>query len=239
MAGLTSHAIRFRLRRAAATRKGLCPRCFKRPSRAPGHSYCKECHTDCRRRYRMYYLRDRNRKRRLGLCLKCDEVPDPGYTQCRIHLARSIRWYRAKRDRLRRAGLCVKCGKARDCALLHCLSCRTAFNQYSRMVRRRLREIVLSLYGHECRCCHVTDAEFLSIDHLRNDGYIERRRIDSISLLKRIVAMREIRGRYQLLCHNCNMAKALFGLCPHQARRPKARGPAPRVAPGRRPAAAS
>jgi hypothetical protein len=24
------------------------------------------------------------------------------------------------------------------------------------------------------------------------------------------------KDRYQLLCHNCNMAKGFYGLCPHQ-----------------------
>jgi hypothetical protein len=42
--------------------------------------------------------------------------------------------------------------------------------------------------------------------------------------------------RYQLLCWNCNLAKAHYGRCPHRSAARRARGPALLKAPGRRPA---
>jgi hypothetical protein len=58
----------------------------------------------------------------------------------------------------------------------------------------------------------------LNIDHVRNDGHLERRRHETRSTFYlRVLRSRAIGGRYQLLCFNCNLAKAHYGRCPHKA----------------------
>lgn len=70
-----------------------------------------------------------------------------------------------------------------------------------------------------CNCCGVEGLEFLSIDHVNNDGHIERklRRGDASGLmLYRRIVREAWPDTFQVLCFNCNMAKAYFGVCPHK-----------------------
>ena len=116
-----------------------------------------------------------------------------------------------------------------------CLSCRLRVRQSARERNRQLREHLLRRYGNACRCCGIRQFEFLTLDHVYNDGHIERKMIPSpLTLYRKILERRGKDRRYQLLCWNCNLAKAKYGLCPHQASG-RARGPALK-APGRQPA---
>jgi hypothetical protein len=84
----------------------------------------------------------------------------------------------------------------------------------------KVRQEVIKKYGGRCTCCGESNWAFLVIDHINDDGYQERRdrygsqRGSSHSfflLLKRS----PIREDLQILCWNCNSAKALYGCCPH------------------------
>lgn len=84
---------------------------------------------------------------------------------------------------------------------------------------RKVREEVLAAYGGRCACCGETTSEFLTIDHVNNDGAAHRREIGGYGLsiyrwLRREGFPQD--GRFQILCHNCNQAKGLYGTCPHQ-----------------------
>lgn len=82
---------------------------------------------------------------------------------------------------------------------------------------QRLRAQILENYGGKCACCGETQPEFLAIDHIFNDGAKCRKEHGSgrrfYVWLKRNGFPKD---RFQLLCHNCNMAKSLYGICPHQ-----------------------
>ena len=83
---------------------------------------------------------------------------------------------------------------------------------------QEVRSAALAAYGNMCVCCNETTKEFLAIDHVNNDGYLHRRQ-EKISgsgiywWLKKNNYPTD--GRFQILCHNCNVAKALYGSCPH------------------------
>lgn len=88
---------------------------------------------------------------------------------------------------------------------------------------RRNRREVLRQYGGRCACCGETTPEFLAIDHVNNDGEAHRREIGGYGgriyeWLRRNGYPKD--GRFQLLCHNCNMAKGLYGGCPHKGTPP-------------------
>jgi hypothetical protein len=90
---------------------------------------------------------------------------------------------------------------------------------------RRRRERVLAEYGGACACCGETTPEFLAIDHVFNDGEAHRRELKGYGRAIYLWLARNgypKDGRFQLLCHNCNTAKGLYGGCPHQ-------GPVPGV----------
>jgi hypothetical protein len=103
----------------------------------------------------------------------------------------------------------------------------------------RIRQELLTLYGNACRCCGEAEPRFLTLDHVFNDGRIERQSLlNSEQLYEKVVKAKVPDPRYQLLCWNCNLGKFRIGTCPHQAAR-QARGPKPSGVSGRRPSAAA
>lgn len=85
----------------------------------------------------------------------------------------------------------------------------------------RLRQEMLIAYGTRCACCGETEPMFLTLDHIFNDGAEERgrlgnRRSVSTKFYRMIRDSGWPKDRYQLLCYNCNCAKA-HGGCPHKS----------------------
>jgi hypothetical protein len=89
-----------------------------------------------------------------------------------------------------------------------CSQCRA---DRRRQENRALRKAVLDLLGGKCACCGVEEYVFLDIDHVNNDGAEDRRRTAGVATWR--LALVEP-ARFQVLCRNCNWAKAQGG-CPH------------------------
>lgn len=81
---------------------------------------------------------------------------------------------------------------------------------------RKLKLDVLKIYGNECKCCGETEPLFLTIDHVDNDGKTHRKEIVGQAFYRHLRDLSKPDKRYQILCFNCNIAKSLFGVCPHQ-----------------------
>lgn len=79
-----------------------------------------------------------------------------------------------------------------------------------------LRQQILDMYGHICSCCGVVGDDFLALDHVENDGKEHRATRGKHGVYRDAVA--EYRpDRFQVLCHNCNIAKSNNGgVCSHQ-----------------------
>ena len=99
---------------------------------------------------------------------------------------------------------------------LHVINCRKAY-------ARRLRRIVFDHYGWVCVCCGEIEPVFLVLDHKNNDGAEHRKSIDSHnprsvsgSRMCSWIIRHNFPDSFQVLCYNCNMAKAIYGHCPHQ-----------------------
>lgn len=56
-----------------------------------------------------------------------------------------------------------------------------------------IREQVITAFGGKCQCCGETDHRFLTLDHINGR-----------------------KDKFQILCFNCNCAKGIYGICPHQ-----------------------
>lgn len=95
------------------------------------------------------------------------------------------------------------------------------------LVRRsaKLKEIkqqIVDHYGGQCACCGIKELPFLTVDHINNDGYLERtacgRRPAGYLLYQRIIRANFPKD-LQVLCFNCNIAKQnTKGNCPHVKR---------------------
>jgi hypothetical protein len=82
-------------------------------------------------------------------------------------------------------------------------------------MKTRRRKSVLKAYGGKCVCCGESQWQFLSLDHVNNDGAEHRKEVGQ----SQIYIWAE-RNNYppvlQILCFNCNMAKGFYGECPHE-----------------------
>ncbi len=87
-----------------------------------------------------------------------------------------------------------------------------------RDAERKLR--VFQMYGGVCACCGVTGDEFLTMDHINNDGWSDRQHGGSSGqqLYKELLRKGAPDPRFQILCWNCNLAKAHAPdhTCPHR-----------------------
>jgi hypothetical protein len=74
---------------------------------------------------------------------------------------------------------------------------------------------ILNMYGNVCACCGEKNPFFLTLDHVNNDGYLERKnRRSRRQLFKTVLSNPE---RFQILCSNCNGGKSRNGgVCPHK-----------------------
>lgn len=87
----------------------------------------------------------------------------------------------------------------------------------------RLWQETLDAYGRVCKCCGESEPDFLCIDHINDDGNTER-------AILRPTEPKTFGGKtyytwlrqqgwpqhVQLLCFNCNFAKARRRGCPHK-----------------------
>jgi hypothetical protein len=72
-----------------------------------------------------------------------------------------------------------------------------------------------------CACCGEKQIEFLSIDHIDNDGSKHRKELaDTLGnpfgagIYRWLIKNRFPKG-FRVLCMNCNFALGHFGYCPH------------------------
>ena len=87
---------------------------------------------------------------------------------------------------------------------------------YAKMARLKFRTAVLAHFGAICNCpgCGVTEEKFLGIDHIHGNGGKHRKEIGARTIYKWLVKNNFPEG-FQVLCHNCNQAKGVYGECPH------------------------
>ncbi len=84
-----------------------------------------------------------------------------------------------------------------------------------RSTRAKIRTEVLEIYGGRCECCRESTKEFLALDHVHGGGAKHRKAIGPNKILKILHDHGKRLPDFQILCHNCNMAKSCYGRCPH------------------------
>lgn len=89
------------------------------------------------------------------------------------------------------------------------------------LVRQRVRAEVLEKYGGAiCSCpgCEESHKEFLVIDHINGGGNAHRRanKVWSGTGFYKWLKAHGFPPGFRVLCHNCNMARAAHGICPHE-----------------------
>ena len=86
-----------------------------------------------------------------------------------------------------------------------------------------IKQIVLRKYGklNGCVCCGEQRLEFLTLDHVKDDGASDRKLNGRAGWqLYRLLKTLGYPKGFQTLCFNCNWGKRLGkGFCPHHPRR--------------------
>lgn len=83
--------------------------------------------------------------------------------------------------------------------------------------RRALRKEMILAYGGECSCCGESRFQFLTLEHTRRDGNVERRLYGAgDQFFKRLKRMGWPKDGYTVLCMNCNWATRYGDQCPHK-----------------------
>jgi hypothetical protein len=127
---------------------------------------------------------------------------------------------RSRKDLNQENGLC-RCGRVRSGPEKQCDVCKDRDTK----VRANIKMQIITAYGGKCQCigCDVAEPKFLTIDHIFNDGAEHRKQINpktngrtgqGVTLYRWLIKNNFPKDRYQLLCWNCNLAKA-HGGCPH------------------------
>lgn len=94
-------------------------------------------------------------------------------------------------------------------------------NLYNREQGKKRRFICLQHYGGKvprCKCCKEKIVQFLAIDHINGEGNRHRREVLRRGEIYYWLIKNNFPKGFQILCHNCNMAKGLYGKCPHNKR---------------------
>jgi len=80
------------------------------------------------------------------------------------------------------------------------------YNAQSAAARARQREQLHEMYGHVCTRCGFDDKRALTLDHINNDGNVERAELGERGVYRK--ARKEHQPQhYQILCMNCQFIK--------------------------------
>ena len=178
--------------------KGICYTCGKNPHN-PNRKECESCR------------KKRNKRQR--------EDYHKGTKSTKTKKALSDKY-----QKLKKQGLCTKCGKKET------IKNKTTCKLCSERVKIRYNELKDTVFegygGYSCKCCGETIKEFLTLDHINNDGAEHRRKIFGENGRRcgsgRTLYLWIIRNNFppifQVLCSNCNWGKRMNdGICPHES----------------------
>lgn len=159
-------------------------------------------------------------------CSRCTRQRSPGdtlCTECRSQRIAGVASDRSQRAIWKSAGLCCYCGKAPAPGVKYCDECRLSTSKRNSKSRGLLKRQALEHYSQgrvECACCGESEPSFLTIDHIDGGGNQHRKSLGRVaSQFYRWLKLNDYPPGYRVLCFNCNIARGIFGVCPHEAKR--------------------
>jgi len=122
-----------------------------------------------------------------------------------------------RESRLESAGLCMICGRNPILNTKYCANCALKGSIRSKERTSALRSKILDHYGRRCSCCSESEYLFLTVDHVNNNGSLERKIYRGSMALYNHIITENYPSQYQILCMNCNFGKRMNGgVCPHK-----------------------
>ena len=125
--------------------------------------------------------------------------------------------YKNRKER-KSLGFCSDCPNKSVNGYGYCKSCLVKRRDKNREIRSTNKKDVISHYGGQCSCCGEERLEFLTIDHINNDGAIHKKEVGGSgdAMYRWIKKNKYPKNRFQILCYNCNYSKGFMGYCPHK-----------------------
>lgn len=178
--------------------------------------------------------------REQGLCLSCGGVREDSTKSncltCRENNKRTILRQRELErisstklyEQRKLSGLCVICGSTeRIPNILYCGVCKVKRQNFTvkysegrhlqqKEYRQLTKQEAVNRYGGCCACCQETILDFLTVDHVLNNGATHRKETKLVGdKMYRFLLRSPIMPEFQILCWNCQMGKQYRGACPH------------------------
>lgn len=194
---------------------GLCGSCGKNEPKI-GRASCENCLNKTVERSMRLKKKYRDTP---GLCNNCGQATSKRLCDT-CQLSKNKRHKKLYENRLL-SGLCGHCGESTTNNKNRCESCL----QKQRDFRKSKKIQVFEAYGgSKCNCCGETVLEFLTIDHINNNGAEHRREITGSSnrsgggsYMYLWLIKNNFPEGFQVLCANCQLGKAINGgICPHK-----------------------
>lgn len=142
---------------------------------------------------------------------------DPNSSEAKESRKKSYKkWYDKQSDEYRRKR------NANQRTYLHRINgpdFRKKHNKRAKQLSLKYRLEVLIHYGGnppKCACCGETRYEFLTIDHINNDGAKDRKKFVNNYAFYRWLIKNNFPEGYRILCYNCNCSLGHYGYCPHK-----------------------
>jgi len=152
----------------------------------------------------------------IKVCSICKEPKQISNFSGKGGKSRSSYCRKCKRKKKHDLGICIACCNQAVAGKLRCAKCNSNQNQYRKNLHLKLRLEAFENYGKYCAYCGEDFIEFLTIDHINNNGSEHRRSISNNHNNGGIVVYRWLKKNlypegFQTLCYNCNCAKSRIG----------------------------
>src|SRR3990167_4325112 len=89
------------------------------------------------------------------------------------------------------------------------------YKEIYREITRKRKQKLFDMYGRKCTCCGESEEKFLTLEHKNKDGNKDRKKYGT-GYMYQLALKRKDPKRYEILCYNCNNAKARYNQCPHK-----------------------
>ena len=144
-------------------------------------------------------------------------------TEIKICIDCNIELTKDNKKKYSKNHICTLCLKIRDQKRYQERRKSAAYREKSAAIDKaaviRIKKLIIEEYGGKCVCCGEDHYEFLTIDHINNDGYLERSGVTKsrtgTKMYRWLLKNNCPKENYQLLCFNCNCSKGNLGYCPH------------------------
>lgn len=182
------------------------------------------CCTRCRESKPLSEMTVRSKRGREKLCHACQLAYYRKYRSENREKDNAAKadWLSRNKDKVRAQGIARRKEKIAAMSAPELDAFRKSQNNKAKQQSDAIKATVFEAYGGwVCACCGETERNFLTIDHMRNNG--NKLRKEGVhghgTKFYRWLVRVKFPTDFQVLCMNCNFGKRMNnGICPHQCK---------------------